>query len=72
MPASAPGGDCGSYVSDYEPCGVHPVQCHSGRGAGVAASCGLGGDINEEFSHGVLLEHVRGGAVHTLGQRETV
>lgn len=65
-------GDCGCYVSDHESCGVHPVQCHPGRGAGVAASCDLGGNIYKELPNGVLLEHVRGGAVHTLGQWKAV
>lgn len=49
-----------------------PMQWHPGRGAGVAASCDLGGNIYKELSHGVLLEHVRCHAVHTLDQWENV
>ena len=48
------------------------MQWHPGRGAGVAASCDLGGNIYKELSHGVLLEYVRGGAVHTLDQWEII
>lgn len=38
------------------------------EGSALEAPCDLGGNIYKELPYGLLLEYVRGSAVHTLGQ----